>query len=90
MGLSHYYILESTCTILSRCGVKQGDPLGPLSFALALYPIVERIKREVPDLQINAWYLDDGTLVGTADELNAALKNVEEDGPIAGAFGVIE
>ncbi len=71
-------------TILSRCGVQQGDPLGPLSFALALHPIVERINREVPDLQINAWYLDDGTLVGTADELNTALRIVEEDGPSRG------
>ena len=71
-------------TILSSCGVQQGDPLGPLAFALALHPIVERIKREVPSLLINAWYLDDGTLVGHADDLRAALAIVEEDGPARG------
>ena len=66
--------------ILSCCGVQQGDPLGPLAFSLALHPIVERIKREVPGLLINAWYLDDGTLCGTADDLKAALEIIEEDG----------
>ena len=71
-------------TILSRCGVQQGDPLGPLCFALSLHPIVERIKREVPHLLINAWYLDDGTLCGSPDDLLRALKIVEEDGPAKG------
>ena len=71
-------------TILSKCGVQQGDPLGPLAFALALHPIVERINREVPGLNINAWYLDDGTLCGSAEDLSAALAIVEEDGPARG------
>ena len=52
-------------TILSCCGVQQGDLLGPLGFALALHPIVERIKREVPGLLLNSWYLDDGILCGS-------------------------
>ena len=45
--------------ILSCCGVQQGDPVGPLGFALAIHPIVEKINEEVPGLLINAWYLDD-------------------------------
>ena len=32
--------------IFSRCGVQQGDPLGPLCFALTLHPVVEQIKRK--------------------------------------------
>ena len=71
-------------TIFSRCGVQQGDPLGPLGFALTLQPIVERIKREVPNLRINVWYLDDGTLCGSPDDLLRALEIVEEDGPSRG------
>ena len=71
-------------TILSRCGVQQGDPLGPLCFALSLHPIVERIKREVPHLLINAWYLNDETLCGSPDDLLRALKIVEEHGPARG------
>ena len=40
-------------TIRSRSGVQQGDPLGPLGSALALHPIIEKIREEVPDLKIN-------------------------------------
>ena len=72
--------------ILSRCGVQQGDPLGPLLFSLTLHPIVERIKREVPELNINVWYLDDGTLCGNQNNLMRALEIVEEDGPARGLF----
>ena len=71
-------------SLLSRCGVQQGDPLGPLCFALTLQPIVERIKREVPSLLCNAWYLDDGTLCGTPQDLAAAMKIIEEEGPLRG------
>ena len=68
-------------TILSCVGVQQGDPLGPLGFALTLHPIVKRIKAEVPTLNLNAWYLDDGTLCGP---LLAALNIIESNGPSVG------
>ena len=67
-------------TILSCCGVQQGDPLGPLGFALTLHPIVQRIRDEVSGLSLNAWYLDDGTLVGSPRDLSAALNMVESEG----------
>ena len=70
--------------ILSCCRVQQGDPLVPLGFALALQPVVERIKAEVPGLKLNAWYLDDGTLCGSPADLMAALRIVEQDGPPRG------
>ena len=71
-------------TILSCCGVQQGDPLGPLGFALALHPVLKPIKAEVPTLALNAWYLDDGTLVGPPEEPSVALRIVEQDGPSVG------
>ena len=71
-------------TILSCCGIQQGDPLGPLGFALTLHPIFERIREEVPGLALNSWYLDDGTLVGSPDKLSAALNIIERDGPAVG------
>ena len=66
------------------CGVQQGDPLGPLGFAITLQPIVERIKAEVPGLILNSWYLDDGTLMGSAEDLAKALNIIESDGPAVG------
>ena len=41
-------------SLLSCIGVQQGDPLGPLGFALILQPIVEQIKQVVPNLLINS------------------------------------
>ena len=70
--------------IHSCCGVQQGDPLGPLGFALTLHPIVECIQAQVPNLALNAWYLDDGTLVGPPRDLSAALHIVESEGPSVG------
>ena len=71
-------------SILSCCVVQQGDPLGPLGFSLALHPLVEKIRTQVPGLVINTWYLDDGTLCGSAMDLCSALAIIEEDGPARG------
>ena len=71
-------------TLYSCCGVQQGDPLGPLGFALALHPIVRRIQHQVPSLLMNSWYLDDGTLCGSLDDLAAALSIREAEGPARG------
>ena len=61
-----------------------GVPLGPLGFSLALHPIVERITSELLTLGLNAWYLDDGTLMGSPQDLAAALHIIEEDGASVG------
>ena len=71
-------------SIRSCWGVQQGDPLGLLVFALTLHPIIERIKVEVPTLALNAWYLDNGTLVGSPGDISAALQIIESDGPSVG------
>ena len=68
-------------SISSCSGVQQGDPLG---FSLTLQPIIERIQSEVPTLLLNNWYLDDGTLCGSALDLERALSIIEEEGPARG------
>ena len=63
-------------------GIQQGDLLGPLSlfcFALTVQPIAMRIKRELPNLLCNVWYLDDVTICGSPQNLAAALKIIEKD-----------
>ena len=71
-------------SLLSRCGVQQGDPLGPLCFALTLQPIAMRIKRALLNLLCNVVYLDDGTICGSPQDLAAALKIIEEERPLEG------
>ena len=65
-------------TLLSCCGIQQGEPLGPLGFALTLHPKSECINEEEPDLTINDCYLDDGTLCGSPENLAKALKIIED------------
>ena len=81
---SQPHLLLGEHTVHSCTGVQQGDPLGPLGFALALQPLVEEIKLEVPTLKINVWYLDDGTLCGSPSDLMKALRIIQEEGPPQG------
>ena len=52
----------------------------PLGFAHTLHPVVKGIKAEVPGLAFNAWFFDDGTLVGSPGDLDTALHIFERDG----------
>ena len=56
--------------------------MGPALFAIALQPVVERL-REV-DLEVHLWYLDDGVLVGTIEAIKMALKLLKELLPVRG------
>ena len=61
-----------------------GPPRPIIGFALTLQPIIEKIKEEVPNLLINAWYPDDVTLCGSASDLCATLAIIEENGSARG------
>ena len=64
---------------ISSCdGVQQGDPLGPLLFALAIHPLVTRIHHEVPGLDLHRWYLDDGVIAGSTADVAKAVAIVTE------------
>jgi len=68
---------------MSTTGVQQGDPLGPLLFALVLHPLIHQV-RDSCKLFLHAWYLDDGTLVGDSEEVAKALDIIRVVGPELG------
>jgi len=60
--------------IPSAEGVQQGDPLGPLLFCLTLQPIINQMSSP-----LNVWYMDDGTLGGTLEEVKADFQLLESE-----------
>ena len=57
----------------SREGVQQGDPLGPFLFSLVIHALILRISAELPGLDVNKWYLDDGVIAGKSADVRRAL-----------------
>ena len=68
--------------VSSQSGVQQGDPLGPMLFALVLHKLVTSIEADDDCLHLilEAWYLDDGVLAGERSAVIRALHLVEELG----------
>ena len=61
-------------TIDSEEGTQQGDPLGPVLFALAVKAVSDELNSKLPDLDLNRWYLDDGYIGGKVKDVGQALK----------------
>jgi hypothetical protein len=81
---SQSHLIFGTTLILSCIGLHQGDPLASLLFALGLQPVLKKLQEEVPRLLANIWFLDDGTLVGSHEDLSHALHLIQQEGPQQG------
>ena len=70
----HSHVHFNNIYLMSQLGVQQGDPLGPLLFSLALWPIIKQIETKLRNLVQHNWYLEDGILAGTHQQLCTALN----------------
>ena len=83
---SHPLIWHPLGHISSESGVQQGDPLGPLLFALVLQKLISSVDAddECVDLLYQAWYLDDGVIAGDRPAVSRAMHIIEEMGSALG------
>ncbi|KAL0207000.1 hypothetical protein P9112_012711 [Eukaryota sp. TZLM1-RC] len=78
----HFYGKESDLIfnsfgLKSTSGVKQGDPLGPLLFCLAIHKTLNIIKQKYPSIKIVA-YMDDISLIGSFDLLELVAQEIAD------------
>ena len=72
---------EGTPPVMSQGGVRQGDPLGPLLFALTLPPVLERVDATCEEAPLMS-YLDEMSIVGKLTPAAGAFRRlcVDDDG----------
>lgn len=66
----------NTQPLLSRSGVRQGDPCGPLFFALALQDVLESVQDSHAEVRVIA-YLDDTFLQGPKAAVADAFRDLQ-------------
>ena len=74
------HLQYGTSLIPSTAGLQQGDALASFLFSLALHPIIKQVELQVPSLALHVWFLEDGTAVGTKEELQKVVDIVEKEG----------
>ena len=68
--------------IHSEVGVQQGDPIGPLLFALALQPVIVQLGN-IPGLDLAFSYLDDLVLAGKQEAVAQGINQLQDStGPL--------
>ncbi|KAL0209068.1 hypothetical protein P9112_011655 [Eukaryota sp. TZLM1-RC] len=78
----HFYgqeldLIFNSFGLKSSSGVKQGDPLGPLLFCLAIHKTINIIKQKYPSIKIVA-YMDDISLIGSFNLLILVAQKIAD------------
>ena len=71
--------------ILSQVGVTQGDPPAIVLYGIALLPLAEALRKEVPDV-LQPWYANDAAMQGPPDCVAACFKLLCKIGPMFGYY----
>lgn len=67
------YLAQTKNVINSSNGIQQGDPLGPTLFCISIAEMVRSLKSP-----LNVWYMDDGALGGSLDDVLADIQKVKD------------
>ena len=68
----------NSARLWSKQGVRQGDPCGPLFFALAVQPVLKTLRELFPGVRIIA-YLDDIVLQGPVSDVHLAHTRLTDE-----------
>ena len=71
---SRTHLFYEEVTLLSREGIQQGDPLGPLLFCLAIHSLIWKLRSE-----LRIFYLDNGLIGGHALEVSNDNIPIQEE-----------
>ena len=77
------FLFTGDQVLLSTTGVQQGDNAGPAGFCFGTHDIWEALET-IEGLLWQAWYMDDGTLVGRLPALEEALQKIATFGAARG------
>jgi len=66
--------------INSSNGSQQGDPLGPLLFALVLNEFIQKNLTKIPVVS-NDWFFDDGLVCGSTESVHRVFDVIANEGP---------
>ena len=71
--------------IFSREGIVQGYPLATTGYGILVLPLIRKLKIEFTSVE-SPWYADDGSAVGSLENISSFFKRIEEIGPAYGYF----
>ena len=76
-------IVVGSGEIASTEGTTQGDPLAMAMYAIAIVPLIHKLRNNSPDVK-QVWFADDATSAGTCESLRQWWDQIEHLGPTFG------
>ena len=78
------HLFYNNAIVQSESVDQQGDPRGQLLLSLTLWPIIQKIKTSCPVFLRHSWYLDDGFIAESEDQIKQTLEILANERPERG------